>query len=191
MAYDYFGDVVVFDTTYRTNKYNMPFAPFTGVNHHFQSIQFGCALLQDETEDTFIWLFDTWLQAMGGRAPDSILTDQDLAMRGAIAKVFPSTTRHRLCLWHIKKKFGEKLSHVYFSASDFKKKMKACVHWTYSKDVFDEEWKTMMCEFHLEGNKWLQNLFEMREMWAPVYNRDTFYAGLKMNYFYIHISIMN
>ncbi|KAL5774854.1 hypothetical protein ACOSP7_012411 [Xanthoceras sorbifolium] len=28
----------------------MPFALFTGVNHHLQSIQFGCALLQDETE---------------------------------------------------------------------------------------------------------------------------------------------
>ncbi|XP_062006001.1 protein FAR1-RELATED SEQUENCE 5-like [Rosa rugosa] len=109
-AYEYFGDVVTFDTTYRTNKYDMSFAPFTGVNHHWQSIQFGCALLQDETEATFLWLFETWLQAMGGRHPISIITDQDLAMKGAIAKIFPNT-RHRLCLWHIKKKFVEKLSH--------------------------------------------------------------------------------
>jgi len=29
-----FGDVVSFDTTYLTNKYDMPFAPFVGVNHH-------------------------------------------------------------------------------------------------------------------------------------------------------------
>ncbi|KAI8538337.1 hypothetical protein RHMOL_Rhmol09G0094800 [Rhododendron molle] len=64
MAYEYFGDVVTFDTTYRTNKYEMPFAPFTGVNHHYQSIQFGCALLQDETEVSFVWLFKTWLAAM-------------------------------------------------------------------------------------------------------------------------------
>ncbi|KAK1582045.1 hypothetical protein Q3G72_011366 [Acer saccharum] len=75
MAYHYFGDVVSFDTTYRTNKYDMPFAPFTGVNHHLQSIQFGCALLQDETEATFLWLFQTWLEAMGGRHPTSIITD--------------------------------------------------------------------------------------------------------------------
>ncbi|XP_062099958.1 protein FAR1-RELATED SEQUENCE 3-like [Humulus lupulus] len=32
--YDEFGDVVSFDTTYLTNKYDMPFAPFVGVNHH-------------------------------------------------------------------------------------------------------------------------------------------------------------
>ena len=37
----------------------MPFAPFTGVNHHLQSIQFGCALLQDGTKVTFLWLFET------------------------------------------------------------------------------------------------------------------------------------
>ncbi|XP_028093652.1 protein FAR-RED IMPAIRED RESPONSE 1-like [Camellia sinensis] len=32
--YESFGDVVSFDTTYLTNKYDMPFAQFVGVNHH-------------------------------------------------------------------------------------------------------------------------------------------------------------
>ncbi|XP_026378114.1 protein FAR1-RELATED SEQUENCE 5-like [Papaver somniferum] len=32
MAYSRFADAVTFDTTYRTNKYNMPFAPFIGTN---------------------------------------------------------------------------------------------------------------------------------------------------------------
>ena len=69
MAYQYFGDVVTFDTTYKTNKYDMPFASFTGLNHHCQSILLGCALLQDETKQTFVWLFETWLQAMWGKEP--------------------------------------------------------------------------------------------------------------------------
>ena len=34
VAYEEFGDVITFDTTYLTNKYDMPFAPFVGVNHH-------------------------------------------------------------------------------------------------------------------------------------------------------------
>ena len=50
MAYQYFGNVVTLDTTYKTNKYDMPFNPFMGLNYHYQSILFGCALLQDETE---------------------------------------------------------------------------------------------------------------------------------------------
>ncbi|XP_059431562.1 protein FAR-RED ELONGATED HYPOCOTYL 3-like [Corylus avellana] len=33
-SFESFGDVVTFDTTYLTNKYGMPFAPFVGVNHH-------------------------------------------------------------------------------------------------------------------------------------------------------------
>ncbi|XP_022868627.1 protein FAR-RED IMPAIRED RESPONSE 1-like [Olea europaea var. sylvestris] len=41
-AYKEFGDVVTFDTTYLTNKYDMPFTPFVGVNHHGQSTLLGC-----------------------------------------------------------------------------------------------------------------------------------------------------
>ncbi|XP_073122595.1 protein FAR1-RELATED SEQUENCE 5-like [Henckelia pumila] len=43
-----FGDVVVFDTTYNSNKYGLIFAPFVGVNNHSQTILFGCGFLIDE-----------------------------------------------------------------------------------------------------------------------------------------------
>lgn len=59
IAYKNFGDVVLFDPTYWTNKYKMPFVPFIRVNNHYQSILFGCALLWDETEETFMWLLHT------------------------------------------------------------------------------------------------------------------------------------
>ena len=35
-TYKDFEDVVTFDTTYLTNKYDMSFAHFVGVNHHGQ-----------------------------------------------------------------------------------------------------------------------------------------------------------
>jgi len=53
-AWQYFGDVASFDTTYLTNKYDMPFAPFLGVNHHRQSILLGCGLLSLEDTNTFV-----------------------------------------------------------------------------------------------------------------------------------------
>jgi zinc finger SWIM domain-containing protein 3 len=37
-AYEFFNDVITFDTTYLTNRYDMPFASFARVNHHGQSI---------------------------------------------------------------------------------------------------------------------------------------------------------
>ncbi|XP_026428380.1 protein FAR-RED IMPAIRED RESPONSE 1-like [Papaver somniferum] len=54
-AYKEFGEVISFDTTYLVNKYNMPFAPFVGVNHHGQSILFGCGLVSHEDKDSFAW----------------------------------------------------------------------------------------------------------------------------------------
>lgn len=51
--YTYFGDVVSFDTTCKTNKYKKSFAAFLGINHHKQMIVFGAALLFDGTIDSF------------------------------------------------------------------------------------------------------------------------------------------
>ncbi|CAI9277452.1 unnamed protein product [Lactuca saligna] len=65
-----FGDVVVFDVTYMTNKFKMPFAPFTGVNHHGHSIRFGGALLENEKEETFVWLFEPFLKFTSRRVAE-------------------------------------------------------------------------------------------------------------------------
>ena len=43
--YQKYGDVVVFDTTYKVNAYDMPFDIFVGVNNHGKMILFGCAIL--------------------------------------------------------------------------------------------------------------------------------------------------
>lgn len=96
--YTYFGDVVSFDTTFQTNKYDMPFAPILGINHQKQTIVFGGALLLDETTESIIWLFETFLAAMYGRQPETIFTDQCAAMSNVISIVFPDTCYH-LCLW--------------------------------------------------------------------------------------------
>ncbi|KAL2923213.1 Protein FAR-RED IMPAIRED RESPONSE 1 [Bienertia sinuspersici] len=51
-AYEEFGDVVCFYSTYLTNKYHL-----VGVNHHGQTVLFGCALLSVEDVDMFEWVF--------------------------------------------------------------------------------------------------------------------------------------
>ena len=75
--YDCFRDVMVFDTTYHTNKYNLICAPFVGVNHYWQNVMFGCAILLDETIDSFKCLLsNSWTQ-WGNRLPITIFIDQD------------------------------------------------------------------------------------------------------------------
>ncbi|XP_074346556.1 protein FAR1-RELATED SEQUENCE 5-like [Apium graveolens] len=97
LAHKNFGDVVSFDIIYRTNRYAMPFVPFTGVNHHYQLVLFGFALMRDKLKTTFEWVFGTWLEAVEVKAPLAIITDQDQAMAGAIQSQLPNTT-HLLCL---------------------------------------------------------------------------------------------
>ncbi|XP_014522193.1 protein FAR-RED IMPAIRED RESPONSE 1-like [Vigna radiata var. radiata] len=138
-ACEEFGDVVSFDTTYLTNKYDMPFAPFVGVNHHGQSILLGCGLLSSEDTRSFVWLFQTWLRCMGNKAPDSIVTDQCKAMANAIEEVFP-TTKHRWCLWHIMKKIPEKLQ-GYKNYLAIKNDVKVLVYDCCSTVDFEMGWK--------------------------------------------------
>ena len=81
--------MIIFDTTYLTNKYDMLFALFIGINYYGESIILGCGLLSGEDTDSFVWVFRQWLQSMCGIAPKAIITDQLQAMRRAIEIVFP------------------------------------------------------------------------------------------------------
>jgi hypothetical protein len=60
--YTEYGDGVSFDTTYMTNKYNLPFAPFVGVTRHGHTCLFGCAFICDETNETFKWFFQAFTE---------------------------------------------------------------------------------------------------------------------------------
>ncbi|KAK8957637.1 Protein FAR1-RELATED SEQUENCE 5 [Platanthera zijinensis] len=55
MINDYanFGDVVSFDTTFRTNKESRLFGCFVGFNHFRQTVVYGAALMYDETIPSF------------------------------------------------------------------------------------------------------------------------------------------
>ena len=98
--YQLFSDVIAFVATYKNNKYGCPLVVFSGVNHHNHTIVFTTAVVSDETEPTYVWLLERFLETMKGKAPVSVITDGDNAMRGAIRRVFPSA-HHRLCAWHL------------------------------------------------------------------------------------------
>jgi hypothetical protein len=175
-SYEDFGDVVTFDTTYLTNRYEMPFAPFVGVNHHGQSILFGAGLISSEDTKSFVWLFETWLNCMNGRSPNAIITDQDRAMKNAINQVFPNA-RHRFCLWHILKKLPEKFgSHSQYHA--IKSALRSCVYESQTCDEFDANWQSLLECYNLEDNAWLRGLYSERTFWVPAYMKGVFWAGM-------------
>ncbi|CAL2228294.1 unnamed protein product [Prunus armeniaca] len=171
-SYKFYGDAVIFDTTYNTNRYCMIFAPIMGVNNHGQTIIFSRAFLSDETTDSFIWLFREFLRAMPSDAPKIIITDQDPAMTKDISEALPNTF-HRYCSWNILNKFSDKpeciLHHQQF---------RECVCDFESRDEFDLKWKIIVENNGLNEDTWLQSIFNIRSKWVPAYVNHIFSCGM-------------
>jgi hypothetical protein len=168
---------VVFNTTYRTNKYNLICAPFVGVNHHWKNVMFGCKFLLDETTDSFKWLFNSFLESIGNRSPITIFTDQDQAMLNAIEKVFPDT-HHRLYLWHIAKNAPSHLGELN-SNSEFKYLFNKCQKYCDSEIEFQKTWDKMMQKFNLGNHRWLNMMCKIRHKWSTAFTKDSFTAEFK------------
>ncbi|XP_074342150.1 protein FAR1-RELATED SEQUENCE 5-like [Apium graveolens] len=178
-AYKNFGDVVTFDSTYRTNRYFMPFIPITGVNHHYQNILFGFALVRDETEASYKWVLRTWLEAVDNKPPRTIITDQDIALGNAIAKVMPMPqTKHTYCTWHISSKFPKKLCYLYTNYPEFKTEFNACVYKSLTPTEFEGKWEQLVEKYDLDYHASLNDMYAIRTQWIGAYTKQHFSAGM-------------
>lgn len=126
LDYDWFVDAICFDNTFCTNKYNLICALFAGVNHHSKNVLFGYAFLYDEITESFIWLFETFLEAMENKQPKCIFTDKDKAMSNANEIVF-SETCQRLCIWHFAKNATQQFA-TYYTRPELKQYYNNCFY---------------------------------------------------------------
>nr|XP_020163414.1 protein FAR1-RELATED SEQUENCE 5-like [Aegilops tauschii subsp. strangulata] len=174
MNYELYGDFVSFDTTFSTNIYGLTFAPIIGVDNHGSTVLFGVGLLKDEKIGSFKWLLSTFVEAMGGKEPKYIITDQDQAMKTAIKEALPRT-RHRFCLWHIRKNLKENNAAVFAQHPGMSDDLFRIVKNSLDQDEFERAWKAAISVHKAEGNKHLNTLWELRNFWVPAYFKDCFY----------------
>nr|GEX00225.1 protein FAR1-related sequence 5-like [Tanacetum cinerariifolium] len=104
--YKEFGDIVSFDATFNSNKYNMKFVSFIGIDNHEQYVTLGSRMLLHEDTKSYTWLLNAFMTAFSYE-PTMIVTDQDGSMKRAIEAVFKKA-KHRLCMWHIMQKIPSK-----------------------------------------------------------------------------------
>ncbi|XP_056695821.1 protein FAR1-RELATED SEQUENCE 5-like [Spinacia oleracea] len=158
--YGIFGDIVIFDTTYRTNRYNLICAPIVGINNHWNNCMFGCAFIGDEKIELFVWLLQTFKKSMGGKSPISIFTDQDAAMNNAI--------NHNAIT-----RFG-----ALKRDPTFKKTFNYCLYKCVTVVEFETNWRSMLQQYELIGEEWFTNVYDLREKWCPALSKDFFSAGI-------------
>lgn len=173
MAYYYFGDTVRLDTTYKNSKELMPIVTFTGVNHHLQPVVFGYALLVDESEASFIWLFENWLAAMPALHPVSLVTEINRAMAAAVAKVLPNT-HHCFCKKHVSYTIREELPNLYSVHTPFEEELGKCIDESETRESFESCWDAIIDKYALKENTYLQSLYNIRQQWVPVYLKEIF-----------------
>ncbi|XP_074270903.1 protein FAR1-RELATED SEQUENCE 5-like [Silene latifolia] len=151
--YRLYHDVLIFDTTYRTNRYNLICGAFVCINNHSSNVMFGCAFLSDEKEESFQWLFNVFNEAMGDDLrPVSIFTDQDKAMKNVLEAVYPQS-RHRLCQWHIQQ---NAISHFGTLKHDrpIQNMFNQCLNGCFIETEFEATWRIMMTEYGLDNHPW-------------------------------------
>nr|GEY44530.1 hypothetical protein [Tanacetum cinerariifolium] len=172
-----FGDVVSFDATFKTNKYNMVFVPFTAIDNHKKCVTVAAGLLKNKTTKSYIWLLKAFIKPFG-KAPSIVVTDQDEAMRNAIEAEFVGS-KHRLCMWHITQKLPAKICAKIYDETDFKENLNKIVWNMYiGLEEFEYRWGKLMEEFKLENHKWLTKMFNIRSTWIPAYFIDSSLCGL-------------
>ena len=173
--YQDYGDVVVFDSTYKMNRYGMPFVPFVGVNNHRCTTVFGCAIIADETEGTYVWLLQTFMKANCQVKPKSIITDGDAAMIRAIRTVL-SDVFHRLCSWHIEKNMQR---HLHYKSLD---EFRSLLYYATSQANFEQRWKAFYDKWKTDRTEeWLDRMYRKRRLWAASYLSDGFFLGMRSN----------
>ncbi|KAJ6348341.1 hypothetical protein OIU76_004751 [Salix suchowensis] len=143
---------------------------------HGQPILLGCGLLVDETLETYIWLFRAWLTCMLGRPPQTIITEQCKAMQSAIAEVFPRA-HHRFCLSRVVHRIFDNLGTLP-DYEGFQRTLNVAIHDSLKVDEFEMAWEDMIQRFGIADNECLRACYEDRERWAPVYSKDTCFAGI-------------
>ncbi|KAF5188568.1 Far1-related sequence [Thalictrum thalictroides] len=176
-SYDIFGDAVVFDTTHRLTAFDMPIGIWVGVNNYGMPCFFGCVLLREDNMRSYSWALKAFLRFMNDKAPQTILTDQNMCLREAISFEMPRT-KHALCIWLIVAKFPS-----WFNAilGERYNEWKAEFYRLYNLDTmedFELGWRDMVHSFGLHANRHITNLFALRTLWALPYLRSHFFAGM-------------
>jgi len=108
--YELYGDIVLIDSTYRVNQYNLPLIVYSGIDSYGRNILFALAIVNDETGTTHKWCMEKFFE-LHIKHPNIVMTDQDLALVAVLDKEYPNITNF-LCQWHIKMNLKKHCSYL-------------------------------------------------------------------------------
>uniref|UniRef100_A0A453C1R8 Protein FAR1-RELATED SEQUENCE n=1 Tax=Aegilops tauschii subsp. strangulata TaxID=200361 RepID=A0A453C1R8_AEGTS len=147
-----------------------------GRTHHRSSLT-SCALLREGNLQSFIWALQVFLNFMNRKAPQTVLTDQNMHLKEAVQKELPNT-KHALSIGLIASRFPSWFNAVLGRHYNDWENEFYRLHNMESTMDFDLGWSDMVSCYGLHGNRHIASLFASRKLWASPYLRGHFLAGL-------------
>ncbi|XP_076929378.1 protein FAR1-RELATED SEQUENCE 5-like [Bidens hawaiensis] len=163
------GVIADADAQMIVDSHNVIFVPFTGVDFHKKCVTFGAGLIHNETIDSYKWLLNAFVTSHG-KQPQLVLTDQDATMKQAVSTVLTEST-HKLCMWHVTNKIPVK------GEMQVNEEIRCHVNklvWNVfiKPETFESRWHQLIDDFNLSENKWLKDMFAIRDRWVPAYIKE-------------------
>jgi len=143
--------------------------------------------MYDETFESFKWLFNTFLSVHNQKQPQTIFTDQYIAMGKAVAEVF-SSAWHGLCTWHISqnavkhlssKKEEEEEESEDEEESSILSDFSSCTYQYEQKADFEEAFDAMILKVKVSKSTWLDSIYMLKHKLAEYYMLNVFSIGLQ------------
>ena len=77
----YFLDIVIIDSTYKRNHFNLPIVDVIGINNYGQNFMLAFGLLSEETSEAYKWFFAELKKAWKNKKPLNFIIDGCLSMK--------------------------------------------------------------------------------------------------------------
>jgi transposase-like protein len=176
LLYAKYHDVLLHDNTALTNKYKWPLSLFLIVDCNNKSRLLAQAFIQDETEESYIWLLQCLKRT--NIEPKTIITDADPAMIGALQQELPDTF-HVTCIYHLSQNLPKRLKSIL--GKDYMQFLNDfyIARNSISEDTFEFRWKKLQEKYPQAENYLTNTLYKTKESWAYCYTLKIFTSGIQ------------
>ena len=180
--YQKYNDVVLVDSTYKTNKYKMPLLVFGAINNLNKTFLLGFAVIKDETYASVHWVFQQLFNYLGSK-PTIIVSDSCKTLRKCIVDVLEGST-HLLCGWHVSQNIKSHLTafrKTFFIDFNFEgshmnqEEINQIINLPYisSKNEVEKLFEKILSLNISETTKnYYKEKLDSKEMWCMAYKKD-------------------
>ncbi|CAB4438645.1 unnamed protein product [Rhizophagus irregularis] len=176
-AYGKYHDIVIIDTTSRTNQFDMILMLVIVVDNNFRNLIVAAAILEDETEATFLWTLQK-LKNSCDVTPITLYSDADPALISAVKKNYPET-HHFLCIFYIELNLRKKLKgKLQDQFEPFHAKFLA-IRNSLCPKKFETGWEKLINEFPACEHYLTRVLYPCKKSWASFAINRNFTAGIQ------------